>query len=79
MKPEMVQVEMIHDAKKGGFVLTISPVRSRWIKYGGTIGNKRCSFCNGWFENGEMYYQSKANGSLCVGHAAFLLGATPEG
>lgn len=80
MSPKrMVQVEMVHDAKRGGFVVTFSPVRSRWVKYGGFVGNKRCSFCNEFFETGDFYYQSKENGALCEGHARFLMGVERDG
>jgi hypothetical protein len=75
MSEEMVQLEIHKAANRGGFVVTLSPVRSRWIRYGGTCGNKRCTTCGGFFETGEFYYSSAVHGPFCEQHAAATFNA----
>ncbi len=74
----MVQMEAVHDPKRGGFVVTFSPVRSRWVKYGG----KTCRVCK--FDGeaifpGAWYYRSEMHGSICETHAGFMFGVKRNG
>ena len=50
----------------------------RWIVYRGGLGNRCCTFCHEYIENGATYYRSSEHGTLCKGHAAFLLGVRPD-
>lgn len=74
----MTQLEMCRNPKGAGFLLTLSPVRSRWIRYGGKY-HRVCQFDHeASIAPGDLYYRSEVHGSLCRAHAKFLFDVEPQ-